>query len=66
MPLALKFEDKKLNMRKAIFDLSAKIENLCSSEKELQKNIEETTTTLSSIQPTIMYSVFAYTKFISY
>ena len=38
-------------MRKAISDLSAKIENLCSSEKELQKNIKETTTTLSLIQP---------------
>ena len=36
---------------KAISDLSTKIENLCSSEKELQKNIKETTTTLSSIQP---------------
>ena len=36
---------------KAISDLSTKIENLCSSEKELQKNIKETTTKLSSIQP---------------
>ena len=35
----------------AISDLSTKIEILCLSEKELQKNIKETTTTLSSIQP---------------
>ena len=58
MPLALKLEDKNSsltleckNIRKAISDLSAKIENLCSSEKELQKNIKETSTILSSIQP---------------
>ena len=57
-PLALKLEDKNSsltleceNIHKAISDLSAKIENLCSSEKQLQKNIKETTTTLSSIQP---------------
>ena len=30
-----------------ISDLSAKTENLCSSEKELQKIIKETATTLS-------------------
>ena len=56
--LALKLEDKNSfltleceNIHKAISDLSAKIENLCSSEKELEKNIKETTTTLSTIQP---------------
>ena len=55
--LALKLEDKNSflrleceNIRKAISDLSAKIENLCSSEKELEKTIKETTTTLSTIQ----------------
>ena len=58
VPLALKLEDKSSsltleceNIRKAISDLSTKIENLCSLEKELHKNIKETTTTLSSIQP---------------
>ena len=47
-PLALKLEDKSFsltleseNIHKAISDFSAKIENLCSSEKELQKNIQE-------------------------
>ena len=54
VPLALKLKDKKSsltleceNIHKAISDLSAKVENLCSSEKELQKNIKEITTTLS-------------------
>ena len=62
VPLALKLEDKNSSLTlechklfsdicKAISDLSIKIENLCSSEKELQKNIKETTTILSSIQP---------------
>ena len=58
VPLALKLEDRNSsltlecdNIHKAISDLYTKIENLCSSEKELQKNIKETTTTLSSIQP---------------
>ena len=58
VPLALKLENKSSsltleceNIHKAISDLSAKIENLSSSEKELQKNIKETITTLSSIQP---------------
>ena len=55
VPLALKLEDKNSsltpecdNICKTISDLSVKI-----SEKELQKNIKETTTTLvlSSIQP---------------
>ena len=50
--IALKLEDKNSsltleceNMHKAISDLSAEIENLYSSKKELQKNIKETTTT---------------------
>ena len=54
VPLALKLEDNSSltlecdNIYKTISDLSVKI-----SEKELQKNIKETTTTLvlSSIQP---------------
>ena len=58
VPLALKLEDKSFfltlkceNIRKAISNLSTKVENLRLSEKELQKNVQETTTTLSSIQP---------------
>ena len=58
VPLALKLEGKNSsltpeceNIQKVISDSSAKIESFCSSEKELQKNIKETTTTLSSMQP---------------
>ena len=62
--LALKLEDKNSflplkceNIRKAISDLSAKIENLCLSEKELEKTFKETTTTISTIQPYIVLCV---------
>ena len=57
VPLALKMEDRNPNLsfhfeniRKAIADLSTKIDNLNSSEKELQKNIRETTSALSTMR----------------
>ena len=67
VPLGLKLEDKNSslileyeNICKVISDLSTKIENLYSSEKELQKIIKETKTTLSSIQPYIVMSDSSY------
>ena len=54
---SLELEDKTLltleceNIRKAICNLSAKIENLLFIRKELEKSIKETIAMLSTIQP---------------